>query len=118
MLACARGLRKAGFRQCSATFVVASNNTQMPANPPACQLQLGQYSAALADYEAALSLDPASSYAHYNAGIVRDRLGDYAGAVAAFGRAIALEADNADFYHVSRHERGLCTFALSALGEQ
>lgn len=71
-------------------------------------LQLGEYSAALADYEAALALDPSSSYAHYNVGIVRDRLGDFAGAVAAFGRAIALEADNADFYHVSEEGLAWC----------
>ena len=82
--------------------------------------QLGEYAAALADYEAALALDPASSYAHYNAGIVRDRLGDYAGAVAAFGRAIALEPGNADFYHVRWEGTGrlkwLCGNALPSTG--
>ena len=66
---------------------------------PACFPQLGQYQAALADYETALALDPGSSYAHYNAGIARDRLGDFQGAVASFSAAIALEGDNPDFYH-------------------
>ncbi len=72
-----------------------------PASPGASHpLQLGNCSAALADYEAALALDPSSSYAHYNCGIVRDRLGDYAAAVACFSAAIELEPGNADFYHV------------------
>lgn len=66
--------------------------------------QLGEYGAALADYQAALALDPSSSYAHYNAGIVRDRLGQYEAAVACFSAAIELEPGNADF----RHVRGCC----------
>lgn len=68
--------------------------------PLSTPLQLGDFSAALADYEAALALDPRSSYAHYNCGIVRDRLGDFAAAVACFSAAIELEPGNADFYHV------------------
>ena len=80
----------------------------MPADLPHIMLpslilrppQLGDYPAALADYEAALRLDPSSSYALYNCGIVRDRLGDYAGAVAAFSDAIGAEPGNADFHHV------------------
>lgn len=36
-------------------------------------LQLGRYAEALRDYEAAIALDPGSSYAHYNAGIAADR---------------------------------------------
>lgn len=62
--------------------------------------QLGEYGAALADYQAALALDPSSSYAHYNAGIVRDRLGQYQAAVDCFTAAVALEPRNADFRHV------------------
>lgn len=69
-------------------------------------LQLGDFSAALVDYEAALALDPRSSYAHYNCGIVRDRLGEYAAAVACFSAAIALEPGNADFYHVGCRRLG------------
>ena len=84
-------------------------------------LQLGEYAAALADYEAALALDPGSSYALYNAGIVRDRLGDYAGAVAAFSGAIQLEPQNADFFHnrgfsyrkMERYEDAIADYTLA-----
>lgn len=94
-------LRHAGYRTqptCTWRCPRCSNRpAACPTLPPA---QLGNYTAALADYEAALALDPRSSYAHYNAGIVRDRMGDYAPAVAAFTQAIMLEPQNADFYHV------------------
>ncbi len=36
--------------------------------------QLGELVRAVEDYTAALAVDPASSYAHYNRGITRDRL--------------------------------------------
>lgn len=62
-------------------------------------MQLGQYDKALTDYTRAIALDRSSSYAHYNRGIVRDRQGDFAGAVADFTAAIELEPQNADFYH-------------------
>jgi lipoprotein NlpI len=53
----------------------------------------------VADYSAALSVDPANSYALYNRGITRDRQGDFGGAVDDFSAAIALDPANADFYH-------------------
>ncbi len=53
----------------------------------------------MSDYIKAIALDPSSSYAHYNCGIVRDRQGDFVGAVACFTAAINLEPQNADFHH-------------------
>jgi tetratricopeptide (TPR) repeat protein len=61
--------------------------------------QLGLPEAAIADYTAALEVEPRNSYALYNRGITRDRMGDYAGAVEDFSGAIALDPCNADFYH-------------------
>ena len=54
---------------------------------------------ALADYSAALAVDPGSCYALYNRGITHDRLGAYAAAVKDFSAALALDPSNADFYH-------------------
>lgn len=41
-------------------------------------MQLGRYAEALTDYEAAIVVDPQSSYAYYNAGIAADRCAPYA----------------------------------------
>jgi Flp pilus assembly protein TadD len=51
------------------------------------------------DYTRALEVDPANSFAYYNRGITKDRMGDFEGAVADFSSAIALDPKNADFYH-------------------
>jgi tetratricopeptide (TPR) repeat protein len=62
--------------------------------------KIGDYEEAISDYEAALKVDPSSSFAYYNCGIARDRNGDFAGAVKDFSSAIALEpCSNADFHH-------------------
>ena len=42
---------------------------------------------------------PLPSIAHYNLGIILDRLGDWPAAVAAFSAAIALAPTNADYWH-------------------
>lgn len=54
---------------------------------------------AVADYTRALEVDPANSFAYYNRGITKDRMGDFEGAVDDFSSAIALDPRNADFYH-------------------
>ena len=53
----------------------------------------------MSDYTAALTLCPDNSFALYNRGITKDRMGDYAGAVEDFTAAAALDPSNADFYH-------------------
>lgn len=60
---------------------------------------MGKYEAALADYSAAIAVDPGSCYALYNRGITHDRLGAYAAAVKDFSAALSLDPSNADFYH-------------------
>lgn len=65
---------------------------------PATQ-QVGEYEAALADYSAAIAVEPGNCYALYNRGITHDRLGAYAAAVKDFSAALALDSTNADFYH-------------------
>lgn len=62
-------------------------------------LQLGLHDKAIEDYTRALEVDPANSFAYYNRGITKDRMGDFTGAVADFSSAIALDHKNADFYH-------------------
>ncbi len=63
------------------------------------KVQVGEYEAALADYSAAIEVDPSSCYALYNRGITHDRLGSYAAAVKDFSAALAIDPNNADFYH-------------------
>jgi tetratricopeptide (TPR) repeat protein len=62
-------------------------------------VQLGKYDLAIQDYTKALEVDPANSFAYYNRGITKDRMGDFEGAVADFSSAITLDPGNADFYH-------------------
>lgn len=62
-------------------------------------MQLGKYDLAIQDYTKALDVDPANSFAYYNRGITKDRMGDFEGAVADFSSAISLDPGNADFYH-------------------
>jgi tetratricopeptide (TPR) repeat protein len=42
---------------------------------------------------------PDNSFALYNRGITKDRMGDFSGAVTDFMAAIALDPNNPDFYH-------------------
>jgi tetratricopeptide (TPR) repeat protein len=58
----------------------------------------GRYTLALADFQAALRLDPKSARAHNNIGMVHQSREEYAQAVGAFDKAIALESGNANFY--------------------
>lgn len=62
-------------------------------------MQIGQFDKALEDYTAAVEVDPRSSYALYNRGILNDRLGCYAVAIKDFSAAIELEPGNSDFFH-------------------
>ena len=48
------------------------------------------YQEAIADYTAALDVEPRNAYAFYNRGITYDRLGDYGHAVDDFTSAIQL----------------------------
>ena len=54
---------------------------------------------AIADYSAALRVEPRNAYAFYNRGITYDRMGDYASAVDDFTCAIGIDDSNADFFH-------------------
>lgn len=60
---------------------------------------MGNYTAAIQDYTAAILVDPDNSYAFYNRGITRDRVADLAGAIADFTDAAQLNPNNADFFH-------------------
>eukprot|EP00983_Pelagomonas_calceolata_P119589 1160622-Pelagomonas_calceolata.AAC.11 len=44
-------------------------------------LQLGEFKEAVDCYTAAIELEPSNSYAHYNRGITKDKLSDFAGAI-------------------------------------
>ena len=53
--------------------------------------RLGQDTRAIADYDAALELDPAHVGALLNRAVARDRLGDHQGAIADYNRALRLD---------------------------
>lgn len=65
-------------------------------------------------------MDPANSFAYYNRGITKDRMGDFEGAVADFSSAISLDPGNADFYHNRgfslRKQVGACACVLVGVG--
>lgn len=63
--------------------------------------RLGEYDRAMADYGAAIRLDPNSATPHFNRGLIYDSTGYYPRALAEYGEAIRLDGDNADAY-VSR----------------
>lgn len=54
--------------------------------------------AALADYSAALTLDPGDSYALYNRGLVFDRIGKPRQAIADYTASLAIRPDNQEAY--------------------
>ncbi|EAN90290.1 hypothetical protein C3747_28g35 [Trypanosoma cruzi] len=65
-----------------------------------CNDKVEDYNAAIRDYEAAMKLEPGYAYTYYNLGISYDRWGGhYKEAIAMFDKAIALDGNNADFYH-------------------
>lgn len=79
---------------------VAAPDFLLDSDVSICPCKVGDFEKAISDYEAALRLDPRSSFALYNCGIARDRCGDYDGAIADFTAAIDLDPDsNADFHH-------------------
>jgi tetratricopeptide (TPR) repeat protein len=60
-----------------------------------------QYNLAVADYQAALDVDPKMDAAWYELGATYQQLNQHAKATEAFGKAIALKSNNAD-YHYAR----------------
>lgn len=60
--------------------------------------RMGEYQKALADYDQAIGLDPADSYALYNRGLIHERLGDWQSAIADYSASLKLRLDNAEGY--------------------
>ncbi|MCS5698869.1 tetratricopeptide repeat protein, partial [Cyanobium sp. FGCU-52] len=60
---------------------------------------LGNYQAAIADYDRAIDLDPKDLAAYQNRGRLRNWTGDQAGALADANRALALDP-NDNFTHI------------------
>lgn len=60
--------------------------------------RLGDFRKALADYDQAISLDPGSSYALYNRGLIHQNSGDLSRAMADYSASLKLRPDNADGY--------------------
>jgi tetratricopeptide (TPR) repeat protein len=63
---------------------------------------LDKFDAALADFRAAIELNPKNNYAHHELGLTLARKGDFAGALAALDEAIKLDPQSA----ASRYTRG------------
>jgi tetratricopeptide (TPR) repeat protein len=60
--------------------------------------RMGEYQKALADYDQAIGLDPADSYALYNRGLIYHRFGDRQRAIADYSASLKLRSDNAEGY--------------------
>ena len=58
-----------------------------------------QYDAAITDYEAAVKADPKMDVAFYEMGAAYQGKNAHAKAITAFGQAIALKTNNADYYY-------------------
>ncbi|KRA79730.1 tetratricopeptide repeat protein [Altererythrobacter sp. Root672] len=75
--------------------------------------RLGEYQKALADYDQAIDLDPANSYAFYNRGLIYQRLGDRRRALADYSASLKLRPENAGGYL----NRGLTFLDIGRLDE-
>lgn len=85
------------INNCRYSFPCPHPHTPRPSVLP----QLGELVRAVEDYSAALAVDPASSYAHYNRGITRDRL-------QVGGEALLLHTSNGWLrLNSAVHQRGL-----------
>lgn len=60
--------------------------------------ELGEHSAAIEDYDAALRIDPDYAAAHYNRGRAHDELGAYRAAIADYDAALRIEPEFANAY--------------------
>jgi tetratricopeptide (TPR) repeat protein len=58
-----------------------------------------QYNLAVADYLAAIEADPKMDVAYYELGATYQALGQHAKAVDAFGKAISIKGNNADYHY-------------------
>ena len=74
---------------------------------------LKQHSAAIADYDTAIRLDPDDASAYYNRGVAKANLEKYKTAIADFDIAIRLKPDHAKAYH----GRGLMKALLGRTSE-
>jgi len=61
---------------------------------------LGNTDRAIAEFDAALRVNPGYAVAYYNRGIAYSGLGDIVRAIADFDKAVALEASDPDAYNV------------------
>jgi len=65
----------------------------------ACDFLLRKYGRAIADYEAAISLDPKNAAAYYNRGIAYQAKGDLDRAIADYGQAVVLDPKYTSAYN-------------------
>ena len=56
-------------------YTISHAHNVHPPWSPCVHTQLEEHQRALADYSAALEVDPGNAHSHYNRGIVLDRLG-------------------------------------------
>ena len=75
--------------------------------------ELGQYAAAIVDYNQALRLDPDYAAAYHNRGWAKDELGQYAEAIADYDQALRLDPNDAAAYN----NRGIAKAALEQYAE-
>jgi tetratricopeptide (TPR) repeat protein len=98
---------------CSAGCVANSLQAEVLVRRGLSRHGLGDYAAALADYEAALAVRPGFPEAHNNRGVAHHALGDYTAALAAFGEALRARPD----YSEALNNRGVTRHALGAWRE-
>ena len=68
--------------------------------------KLGQYAAAIADFDTAIRLKPDDAAAYYNRGVVKGKLRQYIAAIADFDTAIRLKPDDAAAYYNRGYAKG------------
>lgn len=77
------------------------------------QHDLGNHARALADYTAALEIDPDNSYALFNRGLIHAVMGNQPRAIEDFNASLELRPDNYQAYH----ERGLSYLNMGMFNE-
>ncbi len=93
-----------GFSQLSQKELVVSGITKA---------KLGDYEAAITDFNVAISLDSTEAEPWYNRGVARDYLEDHAGAILDYSKAILMKPE----YPEAFYNRGLARFNLGQFSE-